>query len=73
MPGIGSGCHELRILDGVANWRLMYHIAADAIVVLDVFAKKTPATPKAVIDECRRRLAMYKQITSEKKGTHHAR
>lgn len=73
MPGIGSGCHELRILDGTANWRLMYHIATDAIVVLDVFSKKTPATPKAVIDECRKRLAMYTKLTTERKGTRYAR
>lgn len=27
--------------DDEANWRVMYHIADDAIVILDVFAKKT--------------------------------
>jgi hypothetical protein len=37
MPGIGPGCHELRIVDGQANWRIMYHIATDAVVILDVF------------------------------------
>src|SRR3990172_7206985 len=49
MPDIGSACHELRIVDGPVNWRIVYHIATDAIVVLEVFAKKTRATPRRVI------------------------
>ena len=70
MPTIGSGCHELRIRDGEANWRVMYHIADDAVVVLDVFAKKTRVTPKAVLDACRQRLARCRKVT---KGTRDAR
>ena len=73
MPGIGAGCHELRIPDGPANWRVVYYIAPDAIVVLDVFAKKTPTTPKLVIDECRRRLATYRKVITAKKGNRDAR
>jgi phage-related protein len=38
-------------------------------VVLDVFAKKTGTTPKAVLDACRQRLAMYRKAT---KGTRDA-
>jgi len=34
-------------------------IDADAIVILEVFAKKTGATPKAVIATCRKRLKEY--------------
>jgi phage-related protein len=59
MPGVGPRCHELRVNDVAANWRLMYRIDADAIVVLEVFAKKTTKTPKAVRDNCRRRLKEY--------------
>jgi phage-related protein len=70
MPTIGSGCHELRIRDGEANWRVVYHLADDAVVVLDVFAKKTVVTPKAVLEACRQRLAMYRKVT---KGTRDAR
>ena len=73
MPDIGPACHELRIVDGAANWRIVYYIAADAIVVLDVFAKKTPTTPKAVITECRKRLATFQRVVSGKKGVHDAR
>ena len=70
MPTIGGACHELRVRDAEANWRVMYHIADDAVVVLDVFAKKTGVTPKGVLDACRQRLALYKKVT---KGPRDAR
>ena len=73
MPSVGAGCHELRIVDGTLNWRIMYHIANDAGVILDVFKKQTPATPTAVIVGCRRRLAEYQRLTSMKKGQRHAK
>src|SRR5947208_2917976 len=44
MPVIGRRCHELRIPDADATWRLMYRTDADAIVIADVFDKKTSAT-----------------------------
>jgi phage-related protein len=59
MPIVGSGCHELRIPDRGVTWRIMYHVAGDAVVILDVFAKKTEATPQAVLATCRRRLTQY--------------
>jgi phage-related protein len=68
MPSVGARCHELRVNDAKANWRLMYRLDADAIVILEVFAKKTQATPKAVIKLCQRRLKEYdrdKQDESE--------
>ncbi len=37
----------------------MYYVAGDAIVILDVFAKKTEATPQAVLTTSRRRLVQY--------------
>jgi phage-related protein len=37
----------------------MYRIDADAIVILDVFAKATRTTPKRVIDVCKKRLKEY--------------
>jgi phage-related protein len=48
----------------------MYHLADDAVVVMDVFAKKTATTPKAVLDACRQRLALYRKAA---KGTRDAR
>jgi phage-related protein len=59
MPGIGTRCHELRINDAGSNWRLVYRIDMDAIVILEVFAKKTGATPRTVIATCRKRLKEY--------------
>jgi phage-related protein len=59
MPSIGARCHELRINDSGSNWRVVYRIDADAIVILAVFAKKTESTPKAVIATCRKRLKEY--------------
>lgn len=72
MPSVGPGCHELRIVDDNLNWRIMYHIAADAVVILDVFKKQTEATPNAVIVTCRRRLAEFHRLTAKKKDSRHA-
>lgn len=59
MSSIGSRCHELRINDESATWRIVYRLDADAIVILEVFSKKSRATPKAIIDACKRRLKDY--------------
>jgi len=62
MPSIGARCHELRVRDEDQNWRVMYRIDSDAIVVVEVFAKKTGATPKKVIDKCKARLRAYDEF-----------
>ncbi len=62
MPSIGRRCHELRILDEDQTWRIVYRIDSDAIVILDVFSKKTAQTPRTVIDTCKRRLTAYDAI-----------
>ena len=61
MPSIGARCHELRINDVEAGktWRVVYRIDSDMILVVDVFAKKTQATPKNVIETCRKRLRVW--------------
>ena len=59
MPSIGARCHELRITDEAKIWRLVYRIDADAVVILEVFEKRTAKTPKSVIENCKRRLRMY--------------
>jgi phage-related protein len=58
MPSIGPRVHELRIQDPATSstWRIVYRTDAAEIVVVDVFAKKTQATPKQVIERCKRRL-----------------
>jgi phage-related protein len=59
MKSIGPRCHELRFRDEEHSWRIFYRIDPDAILVIDVMAKKTPKTPKAEIVLCRKRLAAY--------------
>ena len=59
MPAIGKRCHELRIPDQAATWRIFYRVDADAVLILEVLQKKTPATPEAVIDLCKQRAAAY--------------
>lgn len=61
MPSIGANCHELKINDKGKTWRIVYHIDHDAIVILEVFAKKTQKTPTEVIARCKQRLLLYKQ------------
>ena len=65
MPSIGKRCHELRIRDEVHNWRIVYRIDEDAIVVVELFSKKTEATPQAMIKRCQRRLANYDAIDED--------
>lgn len=60
MPSIGKGVHELRVNDKNLTWRIVYLIQPDAIVILDVFEKKTPATPKNIIEICKQRIQEYK-------------
>ena len=59
IPSIGERCHELRLVDVNTTWRIIYRIDADAIVILDVFIKKTRATPQLVIHRSRKRMREY--------------
>jgi phage-related protein len=67
MPSIAVRCHELRIVDQEHNWRIIYRVDPDAVLILEVFAKKSQATPKDVIDNCRRRLKAYERATGGRK------
>jgi phage-related protein len=59
MPSVGVHCHELRIRDAGQNWRLIYRIDDDAILILTVFSKSTRTTPNGVIESCKKRLKNY--------------
>ncbi len=61
MPTIGSHCHELRIIDESGTWRIIYYIDDYAIVILEVFKKKTQKTPLKIIKGCKRRLRLYSE------------
>ena len=41
------------------RWRILYALTSDAIVILEVFEKKTRVTPKQVLDVAKRRLKKY--------------
>lgn len=66
MPSIGKRCHELRIPDEQATWRIVYRLDPDAIVIGEVFAKKTAQTPGLVIETCQRRFRAYDRAAEGK-------
>ena len=49
----------MRVPDDKMSWRIVYRIDEDAIVILEVFSKKTGKTPKSIIDICRARVREY--------------
>ncbi|HVG43094.1 MAG TPA: type II toxin-antitoxin system RelE/ParE family toxin [Longimicrobium sp.] len=59
LPSLGPRCHELRVTDENVTWRILYRIDPDAVVVSDVFAKKTEAIPRHILNASRHRLATY--------------
>lgn len=66
MQSIAARCHELRIVDDHATWRVIYRIDQDAVVIVEVFAKKTRTTPGYVIENCRRRLKAYDSVEEDR-------
>lgn len=59
MTSICAKCHELIIEDKGKSWRIIYRLDDDAVVIFEVFEKKTQKTPKQVIDICKRRIIQY--------------
>ena len=62
MPLISPGCHELRIRDQNKNWRIIYRIDDDAIIIVEIFHKTTQQTPASVIESCKHRLRFYDSL-----------
>jgi phage-related protein len=63
MPSIGPRCHELRVRDEGDHWRIVYRTDGDAIVIAEIFAKKTNQTPARIIAICKARLKQYDAST----------
>jgi len=59
LPDVGPRCGALRVRDAEHNWRIMYRVDSDAVLVLEVYAKKTRKTPDEVIKRCQKRLKHY--------------
>jgi phage-related protein len=58
-------CHELRVRDADKNWRIIYRIDEDAILIIEVFNKTTRKTPSQVITNCEKRLSKYDKDIQE--------
>jgi phage-related protein len=70
LPDVGPRCGALRVRDAEHNWRIMYRIDTDAVLILEVYPKKTPKIPGDVIERCHRRLKLYDAaIKAAKKQT----
>ncbi len=67
LPAVGPRCGELRVRDAGHNWRIVYHIDDEVVVILDVFAKTSPQSQTQSIDRCRTRLADFKAIKAASK------
>jgi len=59
MPVVGPRCHELRVRDTAADWRIVYRVDSDAVVILAVLGKKTRTTPRTIVEACIRRSREY--------------
>jgi phage-related protein len=68
MTSIGRRCVELRIPDGEHTWRIICRVDPDAVIVAEVFSKKTQQTPQQVIESSRRRLREYDRIAGGSDG-----
>lgn len=67
MPTIGRRVSELRVTDGAGNseWRVIYRIDEDAVVIAAIFSKKARATPSQWIETSQARLRRYDQRITE--------
>jgi phage-related protein len=66
MSSMGSRCHELRIVDREKTWRIIYRVDPDAMVIAEVFSKKTRKTPPEVRERCKERLRRYDQVAGQR-------
>jgi phage-related protein len=62
MPSLGGACYEIRVNSTEGQWRILLRIDEDAIIIADVFQKKTQKTPQAVIAVSKKRLALYDKV-----------
>jgi phage-related protein len=68
MPSIAPRCVELRVQDHEHTWRIVCRVDRDAVIIAEVFSKKSQKTPQRVIDNCRRRLQLYDRLVGGSDG-----
>jgi len=59
LPKAGPRFGALRVRDAENNWRIVYRLDSDAVLVLEVYAKKTRRIPDEVIERCQERIKQY--------------
>jgi phage-related protein len=67
MSSIGPRCYELRIQDRDRTWRIIVRVDTDAVVLAEIFAKKTRTTPNTVVETCRKRLQAYDTVVEDRR------
>jgi len=67
LPDVGPRCGALRVRDAGHNWRIMYRIDSDAVLVLEVYSKKTRKIPDEVIERCQQRWKRYDAVVKSAK------
>jgi len=67
LPNVGSRCGALRVRDGEHNWRIMYRADSDAVLILEVYSKKTRKIPDEVVSRCKDRLKRYDAVVAAAK------
>src|SRR5207245_3348047 len=45
LPIVGPRCGALRVRDGAYHWRIMFRADPDAVLIVEVYAKKTRKIP----------------------------
>jgi phage-related protein/predicted XRE-type DNA-binding protein len=51
LPDVGPRCGALRVRDAGHNWRIVYRIDADVVLVLEVYSKTTRKIPGEVMSD----------------------
>ena len=63
MSAVGRRCLELRVRDRNRNWRILLRVDEDAVVIAEVFEKKTRTTPAKVLEASKDCLRRYDETT----------
>jgi phage-related protein len=67
LPDVGTRCGAIRVRDAEHNWRVVYRIDADAVLILDVYPKKTRKIPDEVLHRCKDRTKRYDAAARDSK------
>ena len=63
LPSLGARCGALRVRDADHNWRIMYRLDPDAVIILEVYPKKSRKIPDEIMQRCKQRLKRYDEAS----------